>query len=276
MGLVLVLSSVFAGVLYRQRRHNEALKAQLEAAAANLQHLQQACSVLAPAGVVDRLISDRGKVDSEPAAEWKTVTALFADLVGYTALSERIEPSVLVRVLNGYYQRMSDAIHEHRGHVGAFLGDGILAYFGALHPNPWQCNDAVHAALAMRQALREYNAELAEEGLQPIAIGVGIDQGPGLVGLVGSRERREYGFVGRTVNLAARVQTLTRTHHVDLLVTEVIRNNLDPGFALVAMPAVVVKGIAGPVITYAVQGYAPSRPFVMTLPLATTCGAIPT
>jgi hypothetical protein len=60
------------------------------------------------------------------------------------------------------------------------------------------------------------------------------------------------------------------------LVTEVIRNNLDPGFALVAMPAVVVKGIAGPVITYAVQGYAPSRPFVMTLPLATTCGAIPT
>jgi adenylate cyclase len=171
-----------------------------------------------------------------------------------------LDPPLLVRVLNGYYQRMSDAIHEHRGHVGAFLGDGVLAYFGALHPNPWQCNDAVHAALAMRQALREYNAELAEEGLQPLAIGVGIDRGPGLVGLVGSRQRREYGFIGRTVNLAARVQTLTRTHRVDLLVTEAIRNDLDPGFALVAMPAEVVKGFAEPVITYAVRGRASSAP----------------
>jgi class 3 adenylate cyclase len=148
---------------------------------------------------------------------------------------------------------MSDAIHEHRGHVSTFVGDGILAYFGALQPNPWQCDDAVRAALAMRAAIRDYNKELADESLPPLAVGIGIHRGPGLAGLVGSRERREYAFVGPTVNLAARVQALTRTHQTDILVTEALREHLDPRFVLVEMPAESVKGIADPVITYAVR-----------------------
>ena len=188
------------------------------------------------------------------------VTALFADLVGYTAMSERLEPAVLARVLNGYFQRMSDAVHEHRGHVSTFLGDGILAYFGALQPNPWQCDDAVRAALAIRAAMREYNVELAAEGLPSLALGIGIHRGPGLAGLIGSRERREYGFVGPTVNLAARVQSLTRIHEVDILVTEAIREHLDPRFVLAPMPAEVVKGIAEPVVTYAVREDAKAGP----------------
>jgi adenylate cyclase len=253
VGAMLVLLAVLAGALYRQWRRNESLKAQLEAAAADLQHLQEACSRLAPAGVVQRLIADSVKPGTEAAAEHKVVTALFADLVGYTALSERLEPAVMARVLNGYFQRMSDAIHEHRGHVSTFFGDGILAYFGALQPNPWQCDDAVRAALAMRAAIREYSAELAREGLPPLAVGIGIHRGPGLAGLVGSRERMEYAFVGRTVNLAARVQALTRTHQVDILVTEALRAELDTRFVLAPMPAEPVKGIAEPVVTYAVR-----------------------
>jgi class 3 adenylate cyclase len=253
VGAVLVLLAVLASALYRQWRQNERLRAQLEAAAADLQHLQEACSRLAPAGVVQWLIADGVKPGAEAAAERKVVTALFADLVGYTALSERLEPAVLARVLNGYFQRVSDAIHEHRGHVSTFLGDGILAYFGALQPNPWQCDDAVRAALAMRAAIREYNAELAREGLPPLAVGIGIHRGPGLVGLVGSRERMEYSFVGRTVNLAARVQALTRTHQVDILVTEAVRAELDTRFVLAPMPAELVKGLAEPVVTYAVR-----------------------
>jgi class 3 adenylate cyclase len=244
--------AIVAGALHRQRRLNERLQVQLEAAAADLQHLQEACSRLAPAGVVQRLVVDRATPGTAPPAERKVVTALFADLVGYTALSERLEPTVLARVLNGYFQRMSDAIHEHRGHVSTFLGDGILAYFGALQPNPWQCNDAVCAALAMRRAIHEYNAELSREGLPPVAVGIGIHRGPGLAGMIGSRERLEYGFVGRTVNLAARVQALTRTHRVDILVTEALRAELDTRFVLEAMPPQPVKGIAEPVVTYAV------------------------
>jgi adenylate cyclase len=240
---------VLLGALYRQRRRNQALRAELEAAAADLQHLQEACARLAPAGVVQQLIAD----GADPVAERKVVTALFADLVGYTALGERLEPAVLARVLNGYFQRMSDAIHEHRGHVATFIGDGILAYFGALQPNPWQCDDAVRAALAMRAAIRDYNQELEAQGLPPLAVGIGIHRGPGLAGLVGCRERMEYAFVGRTVNLAARVQALTRTHQVDILVTEALREQLDPRFLLAPMPAESVKGIVEPVITYAVR-----------------------
>ena len=253
VGAVLVLLAVLAAALYRERRHNESLKAQLEAAAAHLQQLQEACAMLAPAGVVQRLIADGVAPGAQAAAERKVVTALFSDLVGYTAMSERLEPAVLARVLNGYFQRMSDAIHEHRGHISTFIGDGILAYFGALQPNPWQCDDAVRAALAMRASIREFNAELAREGLPPLAVGIGIHRGPGLAGMVGSRERMEYAFVGRTVNLAARVQALTRTHRVDILVTEALRAELDKRFVLTPMPAAPVKGIAEPVITYAVR-----------------------
>lgn len=254
MVAALVLVAVLGGVLYRQWRRNEKLQAQLAAAAGDLEHLQQACARLAPAGVVQRLIADGMPHDGGPAAERKVATALFVDLVGFTAMSERLEPAILVRVLNGYYQRMSNAIDEHRGQVGSFLGDGIVAYFGAVQPNPWQCDDAVHAALAMRAAIREYNAELEREGLPPLSVGIGIDRGPGLAGLVGSRERREYAFIGRAVNLAARVQALTRIHQVDILVTEALRAELDAGFVLAPMPAEPVKGLAEPVITYAVRG----------------------
>ena len=250
--LVVAALVVIAGLVWalrRQSRYTAALQAQLEAAARELQSLQEACSRLAPAGVVQRLVADR----SDPSPERKVVTALFSDLVGYTAMSERLEPTVLARIMNGYFQRMSDAIHDHRGHVSTFVGDGVLAYFGALQHNPWQCDDAVRAALAMRAALRDYNKELADEGLPPLGVGIGIHRGPGLAGLVGSRERMEYAFVGRTVNLAARVQALTRVHQVDILVTEAVREHLDPRFVLALMPPEQVKGIDEPVVTYAVR-----------------------
>jgi adenylate cyclase len=105
----------------------------------------------------------------------------------------------------------------------------------------------------MRAAIADYNRELVRDGLPPLAIGIGIHRGSGLAGLIGSRERMEYGFVGRTVNLAARVQSLTRTHGVDILVTDAVRSELDAGFRVDAMPPEMVKGIAEPVVSYAVR-----------------------
>ncbi len=160
---------------------------------------------------------------------------------------------MLSKLLNGYFQRAADAITGNRGHVSTFLGDGILAYFGALEPNPWQCNDAARAALAMRDAMRAYSSELEREGLPRLAVCIGIHRGPGLAGLIGSRDRMEYSVVGRTVNLAARVQALTRAHDVDILLTDSVREQLDPRFVLKAMPAMPVKGIAEPVVTYALE-----------------------
>jgi adenylate cyclase len=249
---LLAMLALAVGALGRERRANRRLRTQLQAAESDLQYLQETCSRFAPAAVVQRLVVDRTMSECELDAERKVVTALFADIVGYTALSEQLEPAVLARVLNGYFQRMSDAIHEHRGHVSTFLGDGILAYFGALDPNPWQCNDAVHAAVAMQGAIARYNAELARERLPLLAIGIGIHRGPGLAGIIGSRERMEYAFVGRTVNLAARVQALTRKFRVEILITDALREGLDSRFALTAMPADAVKGIAEPVVTFSV------------------------
>ncbi len=249
-GFVVLVLAAAAGLIAWQRHRMRELRAHIEASAAELQRLQQSCALLAPAGVVERLFSD----GLESIAEHKVFTAMFTDLVGYTALAERLDPASLAGVLNGYFQLVSDSVTEHRGRVGTFLGDGILIFFGALEPNPWQCDDAAEAALAIRSALERYNAELERKGLPRIAIGVGIHRGPGLAGLIGSRERREYTVVGPTLNLAARVQTLTREHGHDILLTESVRKELDPRFKLATMPAVPVKGIAEAVVTYAVLG----------------------
>ncbi len=256
----LVVVAALAIALLGERGRSARLRAQLEASNGELEHLQRACSRLAPDGVVQRLIDAGTGEGSDPTVpERKVATALFADLVGYTALSERLDPAALARVLNGYLQRMSDAIHEHRGHVSTFLGDGILAYFGALRPDPWQCTDAVSAALAMRAAVAAYNRELVAEGLPAIGVGIGIHRGPGLAGLIGSRERMEFAFVGSTVNTAARVQGLTRVHGVDILVTEAVQAELEGAFVVDAMPAEHVKGIAEALVTYAVRERAVAR-----------------
>lgn len=255
MDATIVFAVVLAVALYRQWQRSRKLQRQLQTAASDLEHLQRACARLAPAGVVQSLVADGIGPDAGPTAERKLATALFVDLVGFTAMSEQLEPEMLLRIINGYYQCVSEAVDEYRGHVGSYVGDGVVAYFGAIQPNPWQCDDAVHAALAMRASIRDYNAELAREGLPSIAIGIGIDHGSGLAGLLGSHARREYAFIGRPVNLAARLQGLTRVHGIDILVSEALRKELDPGFILTPMPATAVKGFAEPVVTYAVEGH---------------------
>ena len=183
--------------------------------------------------------------------ERKEVTVLFADLFGFTPLSESVDPSLLVRILNGYFERMSAAIIAHHGHISTLIGDGILALFGALEANPWQTDDALRAALAMRAELEAYNAELAAEGLARLRIGIGLHRGTGIAGLVGSRELMQFTVVGSVVNVAARVQALTREHDVDILVTTAVRDALDPRFTLRPLPPSRLKGIAEPVATFA-------------------------
>jgi adenylate cyclase len=256
-GLILaaltVLLAVFALLLWRARAESTQLRRRVDAAATNLQHLQMSFSRFAPDEVIERIITD----GVSSAGEKKEVTVLFADLVGFTALSEQLEATVLVRILNGYFERMSGAISAHRGHVSTFIGDGILALFGALAPNPWQANDAVQAALAMRAELDEYNRELSADGLPPLSIGVGLQRGTGVVGLVGSKDLMEFAFVGRTVNVAARVQDLTRQYPADIIVTEAVRETLDPRFVLRELPPTEVKGIAKPIAIHAVERFEP-------------------
>ena len=250
VGAALLLALLALG-LWHSRRQIQSLRRRIEATSCDLEALQTSFARFAPDEVVERVIA----TGVSTSGERKEVTSLFVDLVGFTALSESVEPPALMRILNGYFECMSRAITEHRGHVSTFIGDGILALFGALRPNPWQANDAVHTALAMRDGLADYNKELATEGLPSLTVGVGIHRGSGVAGLVGGRELMQFMFVGRIVNLAARVQDLTRLHNVDILVTREVRKDLDPHFVLRALPPIEVRGISEPVATFAVERY---------------------
>lgn len=257
---VLVAAGIGAGIgalgyaCWCGRAEAKHLRRRLQSATASLERLQLAFARFAPQDVVERIIAS----GVSTSAEKKTVTVLFADIVGFTALSEWMEPALLVEILNGYFARMSKAIAEHRGHVSKFIGDGILALFGALEPNPWQADDAVCAALAMRAALEEYNAELAGAGRPVLRVGIGLHRGVTVAGVIGSEELVEFTVIGSTVNLASRVEQLTRRHAADILITAAVREALDARFALRELPAALVAGISEPVMTYAIEGVQPS------------------
>jgi class 3 adenylate cyclase len=248
-----LIAAVAALVVYaiRTRRYIAVLETRLGDAARELERLQQSFSRFAPAAVVDDIIAQGVSTRSEK----KDVTVLFADLKEFTPLAERLDPELLVRLLNDYFERMTRAIDAHRGHVAKFIGDGLLALFGAIEPNPWQTRDAVQAALAMRAALAQLNAELAGDGLPPLAFGIGIHRGTVVAGVIGSTALVEYGVIGSPVNVAARVERLTRVHGVDVLVTDAARAALDDRFRLREMPPEQVKGVAGALATFAVDGF---------------------
>jgi adenylate cyclase len=233
------------------RKRRALLERRLARASRELESLQRAFARFAPSEVVERIIAQGISTRSET----KEVTVLFADVKGFTAIAEQLDPERLVALLNGYFAAMGEVLASHRGHLAKFVGDGLLALFGALEPNPWQTNDAVHAALAMRDALARYNDRLRTEGLPTIAAGIGIHRGPVVAGVVGPADLMEYGVIGRTVNVAARVETLTRVHDTDVLVTEAVRAHLDGRFRLRALPSALVKGLPDPIATFAVEGF---------------------
>ncbi len=242
------VASMLAVALYRARRSDRRARARLGTATEELERISHAFTRFAPVELVERVIAS----GVPTTGERKEVTVLFSDLFGFTPLSESVDPSVLVRILNGYFERMARAIAAHHGHISTLIGDGILALFGALEANPWQTDDAVRCALAMRAELEAYNRELASDALPRLRVGIGLHRGSGIAGLVGSPELMQFTVVGTVVNVAARVQALTREHDVDILVTPSVKQALDPRFALRELPPRQLKGISEPVTTYAV------------------------
>ena len=250
----IVAAILLVGVAVRAKRLHErarTLERRLAHESRSLETLQQAFARFAPSEVVESIIAQGISTRSET----KEITVLFADLKGFTPLAEVLAPAELVTLLNGYFAAMGEVIASHRGHLSKFIGDGLLALFGALEPNPWQTNDAVHAALAMQRALADYNEGLAARGLPVLAAGIGIHRGPVVAGVVGNAELMEYGVIGRTVNVASRVEGLTRVHGVDVLVTDAVRAHLDQRFRLRALPPADVKGLPEPLPTFAVDGF---------------------
>jgi adenylate cyclase len=152
-------------------------------------------------------IAKRGKLDGELV----TSTILFSDIRDFTGVSEALPPSSLIEMLNRYFDKMSGLIVEHGGLVNKFGGDSILAIFGSpLNPNADHAVRAVRTALAMTRELEKFNREQASAWLPEIMIGIGIATGDVVAGNVGSTKRLEYTVIGDAVNVASRLQAMTK------------------------------------------------------------------
>ena len=249
----LILLVAFIGIVWlalRQHRKIQQIERLLDDTHGKLERLQTHFARFAPDDVVERLT----ETTPELGASRRTVTILFADLKGFTAICDRLDPELMLPILNGYFQAMSEAIIAHHGRVTELTGDGMLALFGALEANPWQTQDAVLAALAMRKALLSYNQTLRARHLPELQIGMGIHRGEVLAGVMGNEDLSKFGVVGDAINVASRVERLTRDLSVDLLITEEVRGQLGDRFRLRAMPPLTVKGKTEPIVTYGVDG----------------------
>jgi adenylate cyclase len=176
-----------------------------------------------------------------PGGENTEVSILFSDVRNYTTICEQLSPEDVIMLLNDYFSYMVQAIEKHHGLVYQFVGDGIMAVFGAPVKLADHANFAVRSALEVMDALDRFNAEI-RSGLPPIRIGIGINTGPVVAGIIGTQQRMEYRVVGDSVNLAARIEALNKDFHTDVLISRSTVDQLKDHFNLKTFQPVKVKG----------------------------------
>ncbi len=172
----------------------------------------------------------------------RELTVLFADVRDFTSISEHLSPEALSELINAYLTAMSEVIRDgHQGTLDKYIGDAVMAFWGAPVPNARHAQDAVRAALAMQRAAQTLNQEFLRKGWPQLSIGVGLNTGPMRVGDMGSKIRRAYTVMGDSVNLGARLEGLTKVYGVDILIGENTRALL-PAWTCREVDRVRVKG----------------------------------
>lgn len=196
-------------------------------------------SRIAPEGIQNISI---GKADTT------FLTILFSDIRSFTTLSETMQPQELLNFLNSYFKRMSGSIHENNGFVDKFIGDAIMALFDRHEDDAVQHpQDAILSAIGMQEAVEEYNVHRKNVGHMPIEIGVGIHSGSIILGTVGWEDRMDSTVLGDNVNLAARVEGLTKYYGAPILITDATLQLLNRDFRYRELDWVRVKGKTKPV-----------------------------
>ncbi len=201
----------------------------------------------------NRILGLLGKVVSEEIAtellkgelklggETREVTVLFADLRGFTALCEKREPEMILNLLNRYLTAMTTIIEKHAGVVDKYIGDAIMALFGAPVKREDDPQNAIHCSLEMCKQLVLINEEFSREGLPMLTMGVGINTGATVAGNMGSESRHNYTVIGDSVNLSSRLEGLTKIYGVPVIVSDSTRS-VCPEFTYRELDRVQVKG----------------------------------
>jgi len=184
------------------------------------------------------------------------VTMLFSDLVGFTTLAEKADPEALVAQLNEYLTRMTSVVFSNGGTLDKFIGDAIMAVWGNVRSFgvAQDAKNCARAALGMRRELRQLNERWRDEGRMGLGMGIGINQGEVIVGNIGSQERMDPTVIGDAVNLASRLEGLTRIYGVDILVGATAAELVRDEFHLRSVARVQVKGKTKPVDVFTFIG----------------------
>jgi adenylate cyclase len=171
-----------------------------------------------------------GNLEGGVSTKAADVCVMFTDIRGFTGISESLPPERVTSLLTRYFDLMVDCVHRNRGTMDKFMGDGMMVLFGAPKREGNPCRDAVECARQMVEALGALNDELGIQGMPPIAIGIGINYGRVVVGNIGSTERHNYSAIGDAVNVASRVEGLTKRLGTPVVFTDAVKAELGAEF----------------------------------------------
>ena len=180
--------------------------------------LAQQFATYVPPELVRQMVRNPERYGMQARAE--ELTVMFCDLRGFTSLSETMEPLALQALLNDVLSRLTHVIRAHQGTIDKYMGDCVMAFWGAPVAQPEHARLAVDAAVAMTATMRQFNAERAAYGAPPVSVGIGLNTGVMSVGNMGSDLRRAYTVIGDAVNLAARLESLSRVYQVDIVASQ--------------------------------------------------------
>lgn len=217
------------------------------------QRLNKAFSGRVSPAVMQEIVE--GRIDRTAQSRRLPVCVLFSDIRGFTTLCEHTEAEDIVSLLNRYFAVMSKIVHAHGGTIDKFIGDGLMAFFGAPKSLDNPAQNAFNAAKEMLYALDKLNLELQREASAPLAIGIGLHSGDAVIGQVGSAERHEYTAIGDTVNTAARIEGLCKDVDYPVVCSETVVNRLAEAASLTVLGKQNLKGRAA----MAVFGWRPEN-----------------
>ncbi len=185
----------------------------------------------------------------------RDMTVLFSDIRGFTTITEKGQPEEIVHMLNEYFTRMVEIVFRHKGTVDKFVGDMVMALFGAPLDDPHHADHAVEAALDMLAELRQLNEKWKAEGFDAtVDIGVGVNTGPMIAGNIGSDQIMSYTVIGDAVNLGSRLESLNKQYSTHIIISDETRQRLTGQYVFRPLGDVVVKGKTRPVAIFEVVG----------------------